>query len=62
MKVWNVARWVLVEAHYDLKRTGQLLQDTLERLATGPKAGRAVEFSLDENFRWKRGSIPMWRN
>ena len=21
-----------------------------------------LEFSLDENFWWKRGSIPMWRN
>ena len=31
----------LLEAHYDLKRTGQLLQETLERLATGPRAGSA---------------------
>lgn len=26
----------LLEAHYDLKRMGQLLQDTLERLGSGP--------------------------
>ncbi|HUU53852.1 MAG TPA: hypothetical protein VMY87_02940 [Armatimonadota bacterium] len=31
----------LLEAHYDLKRMGQLLQETLERLATGPSAGSA---------------------
>ena len=31
----------VLEAHYDLKRTGQLLQETLERLATGSNAGNA---------------------
>ncbi|MCJ7751465.1 MAG: hypothetical protein MUQ65_10290 [Armatimonadetes bacterium] len=31
----------ILEAHYDLKRTGQLLQDALERLATGPMTGSA---------------------
>jgi len=31
----------LLEAHYDLKRMGQLLQDTLERLAPASRAGSA---------------------